>query len=206
MSFDLRDGIVRILKPNGETAGTGFVLTTDGLIATCSHVVQSHESQKRGEARPEKRRIVFHATGELRETRVEPQWWRSSQAEDVAILCVDGGLPAQVKPLPLGSSSGASNHPFETFGFPKSNPKQGIWGDGHILRETKIQDVQVLQLSSKEVTPGFSGAPIVDRRRNRVVGMVTSIIPPDEYGRQTETAFITPIETLRELCSVLKLT
>jgi WD domain, G-beta repeat len=58
---------------------------------------------------------------------------------------------------------------------------------------------------SREVTPGFSGAPIVDRLRNRVVGMVTSIIPPDEYGRQTETAFITPIETLRDVCSVLKL-
>src|SRR5438067_5658224 len=119
MSLDLRDGIVRILKPNGETAGTGFVLTTDGLIATCSHVVQSNESQKRGEPRPEKTTIVFRATGESREAQIEPNWWRSShKGEDVAILRINGSLPEGVKPLPLGSSKGTSDHPFGTFGFP----------------------------------------------------------------------------------------
>src|SRR5207247_1861578 len=98
----LREGIVRILKPNGETAGAGFVLTTDGLIATCSHVVQSNESQKRGEPQPEKRTIVFRATDESREAQIEesreaqiePDWWRSShKGEDVAILRINGDLP-----------------------------------------------------------------------------------------------------------------
>src|SRR5947209_2495728 len=116
MDFELRDGIVRILKPNGETAGTGFVLATDGLIATCSHVVQSSEAQKRGEPRPEKVTIVFRATGESREAQVEADWWRSSRTgEDVAILRVHGGLPQGVKLLPLGSSKGTCDHPFDTF-------------------------------------------------------------------------------------------
>ena len=205
MDFDLRDGIVRILKPNGETAGTGFVLTTDGLIATCSHVVQSSEAQKRGELRPEKTTIVFRATDELREAQVEPDWWRSSyKGEDVAILRVHGGLPEKVKPLPLGSSEGTSNHLFDTFGFP---PKlnQGIYGDGHILGETTIQNVLVRQLRSTQVTPGFSGAPVIDRLRRRVIGMVSSITPPDEYGRQVETAFITPTKILRDVCPSLQI-
>jgi len=206
VSFDLRDGIVRILKSNGETAGAGFVLDTDGLIATCSHVVQSHESQKLGEPKPEKTTIVFRATGESREAQIELDWWRSShRGEDVAFLHVKGDLPEGVQPLPLGSSKGTSNHPFDTFGFPKSNPKQGIWGDGHILGETEIQNILVRQLRSTQVSPGFSGAPVVDRLRHRVVGMVTSITFPDEYGRQAETAFIIPIETLRDVCSVLNL-
>src|SRR5215472_12752073 len=113
MSFDLQEGIVRILKPNGETAGTGFIVSQDGLIATCSHVVQGHELQKHGDARPEKSMIVFQMIGEKREASVEPDWWRPSKGEDVAILRVDGGLPPQVKPLPLGSSKGTSNHSFD---------------------------------------------------------------------------------------------
>lgn len=199
----LLSGIVRVLQPNGKTAGTGFVLTSDGLIATCAHVVQSDDAQRRGDPIPEKRTIVFHATGEQREARVEPEWWRTSKAEDVAILRIDGGLPDGVLPLPLGFSSGTSDHPFDTFGFPESNPKQGIWGEGHLLGATKIGDVQVIQLSSKEVTPGFSGAPIADRQRRQVVGMVTSITPPDKFGRQAETAFTTPIEALRAICPAL---
>ena len=40
MSEDLIIGIVRILTADDTTAGTGFVVTDDGLIATCAHVVQ----------------------------------------------------------------------------------------------------------------------------------------------------------------------
>jgi enoyl-CoA hydratase/carnithine racemase len=40
MTANLKSGIVRILYPNGDTAGTGFLLTEDGLIATCAHVVE----------------------------------------------------------------------------------------------------------------------------------------------------------------------
>jgi len=40
MNVDLTAGIVRVLAPAGATAGTGFVVTDDGLIATCAHVVQ----------------------------------------------------------------------------------------------------------------------------------------------------------------------
>ena len=41
MSNDLTAGIVRILKPDGSTAGTGFVVSDEGLIATCAHVVKA---------------------------------------------------------------------------------------------------------------------------------------------------------------------
>jgi hypothetical protein len=36
MSVDLRAGIVRVIGPDGATAGPGFVVTGDGLIATCA--------------------------------------------------------------------------------------------------------------------------------------------------------------------------
>jgi hypothetical protein len=74
-------GIVRILTPDGSTAGTGFVVTDDGLIATCSRVVQSEKSQRRGDPRPDYADLVFHATGDCRRARVGPEWWRLADAE-----------------------------------------------------------------------------------------------------------------------------
>jgi len=172
LTLDLTAGIVRILRPDGTTSGTGFLVSKDGLT-TCSHVVQPEASQSRGDPRPEEVAVVLQATGEKRLARVEE--WPPYDAEDVAILRLEGDLPEEVRDLPLGSSAGTSDHPFQTFGFPDASPEEGIWGDGHVLREVRIKGVRLLRVSSKEVTPGFSGAPILDAATRRVVGMVTAI-------------------------------
>ncbi len=200
MSVDLKAGIIRILKPDGSTAGTGFVVTHDGLIATCAHVVQYA-----GAGSGDTVRLVFHSTGEEREAIVEPEWWRAPDAEDVAILRLEGPLPDGVVPLPLGSSGGTSSHSFKTFGFPVAKLVEGMWGYGTLGDLTTEVGYPVLQLTdTTEVTPGFSGAPILDTVTRRVVGMVTAITAPDQYGRLTETAFITPTETLQAVCPVLQ--
>ena len=62
----------------------------------------------------------------------------------------------------------------------------------------------MLQISSPQVTRGFSGAPVLDTVSHRVVGMVNAISSPNE-GRMVETAFITPVETLQTVCPELKL-
>lgn len=174
MNVDLKTGIVRVLKPNGETAGAGFVVTDDGLIATCAHVV---EAARVGPG--EVVRIILHATGEERQAHVEPDWWRAPDAEDVAILRPEGPLSEEVTALTLGSSGGTSGHPFKTLGFPDLSPEGGVLGDSHILGETTLRGVRVLQLSSPQITPGFSGAPVLDTVTRRVVGMMTSIaVPP----------------------------
>jgi PAS domain S-box-containing protein len=62
-----------------------------------------------------------------------------------------------------------------------------------------------LQLDSRQVTPGFSGAPVYDEVTKRVVGMVVAITPPDEYQRLGTTAFAIPPETIREICPELQI-
>ncbi|MBE7557297.1 MAG: serine protease [Anaerolineales bacterium] len=198
--MDSVTGIARILDTSGQTVGTGFVLTSDGLIATCAHVIADA-----GTGPGETVNIVFHCTGEERQAVVEADWWRESDAEDVAILRLIGELPEPVKPLPLGASTSAANHLFETIGFPPTNPTGGILGRGMILGRTKINEMPVLQLRSQEVTGGFSGAPVWDCTTRRVVGMVTATADPDDRWRLSETAFITPAETLRAVCPALQL-
>ncbi|MBN1236651.1 MAG: trypsin-like peptidase domain-containing protein, partial [Methanotrichaceae archaeon] len=197
MPFDLKTGIVRILAADGiTTSGTGFILSEKGIIATCSHVVQAEKLQVRGYPKPVKVEVIFRANGERRVARLLPQAWRAAEAEDVALLQLEGPLPQGAEPLPLGTSEGSAGHDFQTFGFPDSSPEEGIYGEGSLLDQTAILGIKVLQVKSSEITPGFSGAPVYDKEARRVVGMVTSIAAPDKFGRLAETAFITPLETL----------
>jgi WD40 repeat protein len=202
--MDLRVGIVRILKSDGKTAGTGFVVNDEGLIATCAHVIPPG-AQPRGNSVPGKVELIFSATGEKKSAYVDIAWWKPADKDDVAILRLEDALPKGVQHLILGSSLGTYDHKFETFGFPDKNPEEGIWGGGQILHETRIRGINVLQLVAPEVTIGFSGAPVLDTVSRRVVGMVTAILTPDDNGRMRDTAFITPAETLRMICPHLEL-
>lgn len=197
MPIDLKRGIVRILAADGATtSGTGFILSENGVIVTCSHVIQAEKLQARGYPRPERVQIVFRANGEKAAARLLPQAWRAADAEDVSFLQLEGPLPQGAQPLPLGGSEGAAGHPFQSFGFPDQSPEEGLYGEGRLIEQTSIQGMKVWQVQSSEITPGFSGGPVFDLDSRGVVGMVTSIAAPDRFGRLTETAFITPAETL----------
>ena len=197
MPFDLKTGIVRILAADGTTtSGTGFILSEKGIIATCSHVIQPEKLQVRGYPKQEKVEVIFRANGQRAVARLLPQAWRAAEAEDVALLQLEGPLPQGVEALSIGSSEGAAGHDFQTFGFPDQSPEEGIYGEGSLLDRTAILGIKVRQVKSSEITPGFSGAPVFDIESRRVVGMVTSIAAPDKFGRLAETAFITPAETL----------
>jgi len=200
MNADLQAGIVRVIGPDGETVGTGFVVTDDGLIATCAHVVEDT-----GAGPGDTLRVAFHATGEERVAQVEPAWWRGPDAEDVAILRLNGPLPGGVTSLSLGSSADVGEHILSTFGFPDAKPVEGMPGRCEVVGRTTERGLPVLQLRSSEVTLGFSGAPVWDEDFHVVIGIVTSIVAQDQYGKQQETAFIIPVETLRAVCPALRL-
>lgn len=200
-SMDLTQGIVRILTPAGETAGTGFVISDEGLVATCSHVVQTVESQERGDSRPDHVDVVFHATGECRQANVVPEWWRPyHEDEDLAILRLDGDLPNKVEVLPLGSSMGSEGNSFKTFGFTDPNPEEGLIGTGENLGEISVQGIRVLQLNSNLVDIGMSGAPVLDLAKDVIIGMITTIYDTNEAAaRFRDLNLATPSETLHQL-------
>src|SRR6266700_2189103 len=190
------NGIVSIMS--NRRIGTGFVVVDDGLIATCAHVL--------GPSRPEKALVVFQGSGEQREAVVLAESWRAEEAEDIALLRVSGELPTGILPLPLGSSLGTEGHPLTTFGYPNIGEIEGARGTGTILghgMNTKAGQ-PLLQLRSNEITEGFSGAPVWDEVRRRVVGMVVIAARTDPLGKLSETAFATPAETLRAISPALQ--
>ena len=188
-------GIVRIIHKIGVTVGAGFVVTDDGLIVTCAHVIE-----KAGAGPGESVELIFHTTKESVRAQVISEWWRDSDAEDLAILRLEGELPEDVNRLQLGSSAKVKGKTFDTFGFPDAKPNEGLAGECKVIGETTEFGHRVLQIQSKEVTLGFSGAPIWDAELGVVVGIVTSILTEDKYGKQREIAFNIPVETLRGIC------
>ncbi|MCB0191782.1 MAG: trypsin-like peptidase domain-containing protein [Anaerolineae bacterium] len=195
---NLQKGVVRILN-NGQTIGTGFILTDTGLIATCAHVI---ESAGAGPGMPVQ--LAFHFNNIETTAIVVPEHWRESSAEDVAILRLDGALPQDVTPLLLGSSTNVDGHEFEAYGFPEIGQFGGLWGYGKLGGLTVIGEQTVLQLTdATEITGGFSGGPVWDKTTKRIVGMITATTNPDERWRLTETAFITPSEILQSICPEL---
>ncbi len=200
MDTGLISGIVRILDMDGNTAGTGFVVTGEGLIATCAHVVTSAGSRPGDVVN-----ITFHATGETREARVEPDWWRAPDAEDVAILRLVGSLPKEVEPLPLGSSRASEGHEFSSRGYRLAEHfPEGLAAEGKIqartsYRSTPYKDYPMLQLLTNQIDEGMSGAPIWDAQSCFVVGIVNFFW---ETRRHIDAwlACATPSETLHALC------
>jgi WD40 repeat protein len=217
MNTDFQAGVVRIIDAGGKAVGTGFVVTSDGLIVTCAHVIDVARSD-------DSIHLIFHDPGstkekrEVRVARVEPDYWRDEAAEDVAFLRLEGPLPMEAVPLPLGSSFNTQGQTLLSFGFPEAKPDDGMLGECRILGFVSEDSISLLQLSSNQVSKGFSGAPVWDDSRHVVIGMVTSIvatrrikiastellIPFDSGWRQTETAFATPVETLLKIYPLLQ--
>ena len=208
-----RNAVVAILgldKHVTNPVGTGFFISPQRII-TCSHVVGEQCSDQ----------IIYVRTEEDKklETRVETSYQKDSSKEDIVILeVVDSESRSEY--LKFGNSNNTEGHNFETYGFPK-NHEFGLEGKGKIGGIIKRKSgIPLIQLTSGEVVPGFSGAPVFDVRTGRVIGMVSEKVLPDhqvvdiskkkkekesivqELGLR-ETALATPSSVIRDICKDL---
>ncbi|TKD08433.1 S1 family peptidase [Polyangium fumosum] len=193
---DLTSALVKILK-GVEVIGTGFVVS-QSLVATSAHVVE-----EAGAAPGRRVRVRFLATEskELVEALVVPEFWRASDAEDLAFLRIDVPLPAGVRPVEIGESTDIENRKLCGYGFPEGEGN-GLWADVNALG--RLRDEYRIQLQSQEISPGYSGGPLLDEARGKVVAMIQAIRPSDpSTGRHTATAFATRVEALRTACPEL---
>jgi len=141
-----------------QAFGTGFLVTQDGYILTCRHVVAGATS------------IKVKIQDRLYAARLE----KEDSANDLALLRINGNFPA----LSFSDNSSAhmGNEVF-TIGYPNPN-LQGInpkLTKGEINSLTGFQDDIRFYQISVAVQPGNSGGPLLDMDGN-VVGVIVSVL------------------------------
>jgi tetratricopeptide (TPR) repeat protein len=200
---DLSASVVAVLGADGQTRGTGFIVASGGLIATCAHVVR-----KAGRGPGDAISVTLQATGRMVQADVEVKGWSDRDEKDVAFLRLKKPPPGAVPPVRLMGSEGQAGLGIRTFGYPPRGDIRQQWGSGQLAGRISKQQliggkpgpgIPLLQLSSSEITVGYSGAPVWDERTGYVLGMVTEIATPDVYGRGSNICWATPAETLQAL-------
>ncbi len=187
--------IVRITNAQGETQGTGFLVSTDGLIVTCAHVVEETEP------------CVAFPGGEPRPAQVVA----TDQAHDVAILQLQGELPDRAKPARLGCSTEAYHRDFWSRGYRPLGEMEGIPAEGRVLHavsECQGVDYMPLILKSQDIRKGMSGAPVYIPDWDLVVGMITGYWDSLKAGTgfaDRDTALAIPVETIVALWPDIRL-
>ncbi|MGZ3750344.1 MAG: S1 family peptidase [Mucilaginibacter sp.] len=141
--------------PSDKYRGTGFAITSSGLIATSYHVIADNDSV-----------YVQNAAGKSFKASViykEPQ-------NDIAILRITdtafkglGAIPYTFK----RSESDLAESVF-TFGYPQDS---GVFGEGRVTSSTGLGNDTLDYEISVPINPGNSGGPLLDSRGN-IVGIL----------------------------------
>ncbi|MEY4199597.1 MAG: putative serine protease HtrA [Verrucomicrobiota bacterium] len=173
VSFTGRDGSV-------EGTGAGFVVSSDGLIATALHVI--------GEARPI---TVQFADGRKFDATEVHAWDRRL---DLALIRIDAkDLPA----LPLGDSDSLEQGaPIVAMGNPRGLDFSVVSGVVSARREIKLGEVtagnEMIQLAIP-IEPGNSGGPLLDLQ-GQVHGVLTL-----KSALTENLGFAMPVNALKSL-------
>lgn len=210
MTFSVDDyekAIARIFDKEGRVIGTGFLIAP-GYVLTCAHVVLQAigiEKEKFAEYQGQPQAQIsldFHILASGQKIYAEVIAWLpySLESGDVASLKLLSPEPDGVKPIPLVEVARAEveKQPHSAYGFGNSvggrsdayQPKTTVAGGRFQLCKQGDPNDETIQ-------PGFSGAPVWNRERNCVIGMVaTAVVPKDE---QKSKAYVIPTQKLQPI-------
>ena len=170
-----------VAGPDGQGHGSGFVVSSDGMIVTAAHVIEGATSA-----------TVRFPNGE--ELNVEGVV-AIDRAKDFAIVRVAGfDLPT----VPLGNADDVSvGQRVIAIGAPADPTLAGTVSDGLVSSERMRDGTRMLQISVP-VSPGSSGGPVMTEQ-GEVIGLVVSGITADDVQNLN---FALPINYVLESLSL----
>ena len=192
MGERLAAALARVEDARGGIHGAAFAIYPRGLALTCAHVVNLALGRpKDAPERPGPDDLVtlrFLEAGEEVLARVVA--W--SEAQDVAILEVERGLPAGAHPVPLFHLRHGAGEKARAYGFPEGYPS-GRWADDLVLGTPLPGRPGLWQVQSGDLALGDSGGPVQERSMGRVVGLVSQV------DVREARAFFIPAEAVQEV-------
>lgn len=193
-TVQIRHGATRAL------AGAGLLVTQEGMVLTCGCVARAagidlqsiHATGDTSDTPPaapaQEVTISFpRLRGARPPARVAVLYRSTSDRDDALVLLQIVGEPLLLPPdqvAILGSPEKLYEHPFQAISFSDQEDPQLLIASGSILRtiglmEERLMQTDLLKLQSRQITPCFAGAPVLDRERNLVVGVISHTSTPD---------------------------
>jgi S1-C subfamily serine protease len=172
---DLTKCTVAIRNSIGDhILGTGVIVTDDGLIVTCYHVVGNIKTETIIDKTVG---IYFPSAPEIKGYADVLEEYSDSSLDIAFLQLQEKELPKQVAVANL-SETIDSTHTFRSFGFRKEKTFDGLYSDGTIQGKVRkkfkgdsdnsnITLQEVIQLNSDGIDHGMSGAPVLDTKINR---------------------------------------
>ncbi len=174
---------VKIRDPHDPNVlGTGVIVSDDGRIVTCAHVIRAILGCHPREVQPGTTVEVYFSQlsdtqGKTRRATIEAYFDRFD--DDVVVLKLDDSLlPDKYKRAKVGHADESTGNPFRSFGYPDLGDYPSVQADGTIMGKVDSPEgwsvqARPIQIKSQEIAPGMSGAGVLDTKRNHVVGLIS---------------------------------
>jgi hypothetical protein len=171
---------------NDKVIGTGFFVSNDGLIATCYHVLKVVGDPPIGKT------VMFQLLTQDRivkaavTNKLDPK-------HDVALLQAIEPFPSEIEVARLVDSNAVKpGAQFSVIGYGEiddpGHTYKYVSARGEIIGPVSRDGVDLLQLESKQILRGMSGAPVVVEELGEVVGVISgrySVHPDQTWMRDT---------------------
>jgi len=192
--FDVVD-----LQPGDSTGaqGTGFVITSDGRVLTCAHLLRGQTN----------------ATVWIEGKRYVGRVAALDASRDLAVIVLDAAGTVFV-PLPLAAGLGVDpGHDVTSLGFALTDAlgAPARVAKGSIAATVGVDDNPNQLQVSAELQPGTSGSPVLDAQ-GQAVGMITStlnalaIMIRTSSQQPPNVSFAATSASVREFLSGVKIT
>ena len=182
LTQNLRDFTVQIRRAaTDQIVGTGVVVSMAGEVVTCAHVAQAALGKHPREAMGAEVGVYFPQlrTGDVKLRRATVSRCFPQHDDDVVLLnLADGSTPLGPEQIAvLGGADQSEGHAFRSFGYSPLGPYPSTRADGTIMGTVdapigKMLLLDPIELESRQIDRGMSGAAVLDVERNLVVGLI----------------------------------
>ncbi|MBE9141259.1 trypsin-like peptidase domain-containing protein [Nodosilinea sp. LEGE 07088] len=208
--------IARVCR-GSNVIGVGFFVA-DGYLMTCAHVVSKALGHNRksyqipaADILGQEIDLEFRVANTEQPAKATVVYWRCPKHDpaadkDVAVLKLQGSIPAGAKILPLSIPSDYWEKEFRVLGFPaKLDP--GGWATGTTMAPVYDLDGMVQmkdnQATGYAIEPGFSGAPVWSPSLgNAIIGIV---VARDKEREEAKVGYMLPVSRLKRALEAVEL-
>jgi tetratricopeptide (TPR) repeat protein len=202
---------IRHAQQPDRIVGTGVIIATTGQIITCAHVVRDalglHEKQHPRDANGSEVSVYFPQlrNASTKEYRAAVQCCFPLPHEDDMVLLQVVGDPPTLgleNIAILGAADQSEGHEFRSYGYKQLGEQPAAYVQGEIMGPVEPpKDVQLqaepIELRTRDVAPGISGAAVLDTERNLVVGLVVDRWNPGDKSANDNYAWGVDAHVLR---------